>query len=346
VRLLRRTIGKRIRRLPCVPRLGGLAGAFLLLAGCAPAAKFESVGQRGARIVAGRSATLAEMYSTVAITDESGIPECSGTLVAPQVVVTAAHCVSAETIPGDIQLDLPASAFGVVEGARDVSRASPVQIHRLRSITRHPGFAPAELHVDGLSDANDIAVMVLETEAIVLRPTPILPMAEVDVLVRPRDGLLISGYGESNLDRSGSGLLSLAETPYVGRTERELVAGGDDEPDTCYGDSGGPAYVLSGGVRYLLGVASRGTTVDSACGTGSIFTLASAYEQWLRESGLNAPLRAEPSKRDAGCGLAVTPQVTDSNIVAQLAVLVVCGVLLRRRARPLSIDRQPEGTRT
>ncbi|MDZ4064230.1 MAG: trypsin-like serine protease, partial [Coriobacteriia bacterium] len=44
-------------------------------------------------VVGGIPASPSDYPSTVALTDPSGDPFCSGTLVAPTVVVTAAHCI-------------------------------------------------------------------------------------------------------------------------------------------------------------------------------------------------------------------------------------------------------------
>jgi secreted trypsin-like serine protease len=267
-------------------------GSGLLVAGCGSVATDECIGQHHAPIVSGRRATEAELYSTVAITDPSGATECSGTLIAPRLVVTAAHCVVIEAEPGAVPVELPASIFRVVEGARDVSEALPEQIHRVSSITRHPSFSPDAFALDGLSDANDIATMVLTTDASFLQPARMLTTDELSLVLRVEGSLTIAGYGHSDPDGDASGLLMLAETPYVAGSDTEFMAGRLGEPDTCSGDSGGPAYALAGGVRRLLGITSRGASRDSACGAGTVFTLVAAYAEWLLSQ--EAPLPRPP----------------------------------------------------
>ncbi len=63
--------------------------------------------------------------------------------------------------------------------------------------------------------------------------------------------------------------------------------GGDrgGRTDTCNGDSGGPVYYEAGGRRYLVGVTSRAVNdAQMACGDSGIYTLASAYEAWIRNA--------------------------------------------------------------
>jgi hypothetical protein len=62
----------------------------------------------------------------------------------------------------------------------------------------------------------------------------------------------------------------------------ELVAGGQ-EADTCYGDSGGPIFLeTSYGVPALLGITSRGASVEGPpCATGGIYVRLDAVIDWI-----------------------------------------------------------------
>jgi V8-like Glu-specific endopeptidase len=65
-------------------------------AGCGDAEAYEAIGSAEAGIVDGRPASSGETYSTVALIDIEYGPFCTGTLVTPNVVLTAAHCVQSE----------------------------------------------------------------------------------------------------------------------------------------------------------------------------------------------------------------------------------------------------------
>ncbi len=112
----------------------------------------------------------------------------------------------------------------------------------------------------------------------------------------------IAGYGTT--DRSGatvsSGDLYEAPVAYLSRTSREVKAGDPGGPDTCFGDSGGPLYIDTAAGRRLVGATSRGARADSACDTGTIFSLVPTYATEIEAAtGANLGIGTPPS-RDAG----------------------------------------------
>jgi secreted trypsin-like serine protease len=64
-----------------------------------------------------------------------------------------------------------------------------------------------------------------------------------------------------------------------GKTESEFFAGGRNLPDTCKGDSGGPAFIKDQDGRLLLaGITSRGAV---GCDQGGVYTLVPAFLPWI-----------------------------------------------------------------
>ena len=192
---------------------------------------------------------------------------CSGTLVAPNVVVTAAHCVvggcSQRIFVGD-----------------DVAFPGDGQVIAVREAIAHPGYRPP-------SPVSDLAVLVLAEEANV----PHRAIAGAQAL-RAAATVRLAGYGNTDaLSSGGYGRRRMVDVPIAGSDpkygadpETEFVAGAPLlDRDSCNGDSGGPAYVQAGDGWYLAGATSRATASSRRpCGDGGIYTLVSAHLEWVR----------------------------------------------------------------
>ena len=192
---------------------------------------------------------------------------CSGTLVAPNVVVTAAHCVaggcSQRVFVGD-----------------DVTFPGDGQVIEVREAIAHPGYRPP-------SPAGDLAVLILAEQANVPHRAIAGPQA-----LRAAATVRLAGYGNTDaLSSGGYGRRRMVDVPIAGTDpkygadpETEFVAGAPLlDRDSCNGDSGGPAYVQAGGGWYLAGATSRATASSRRpCGDGGIYTVVSAHLEWVR----------------------------------------------------------------
>jgi trypsin len=261
-----------------------------------------------APIVDGRVATEAERHATVALVYTSdGEVWCTGTLVAPRVVVTAAHCVVEQDLNTDaVTRRMEASEIVAIAGPVKARDATEAEVHAIERIALHPGFpngAPSD-DPTGAGRYDDIAVLVLETPVTELTPALIPTADAARASLVPETSLTITGYGTVDADGAGGGVLYIAESPFVRLVDLEIVAGGAGFPDTCPGDSGGPAYLLGGSVAALVGVTSRGSAnVDSTCGEGGLYTFAPAYRDWIVRSanGLYSPDVVVPPPPDEAC---------------------------------------------
>jgi secreted trypsin-like serine protease len=193
---------------------------------------------------------------------------CSGTLVAPTLVVTAAHCA-----PGCVSRVF----VGTDVGNPDNGRVINVQAAHVRT-----DYQPETHH-------NDLTVLVLEEPIIDVPPRGIASSADLADAKFVR----LAGFGKTNVQATeGSGQKRAVDVPIASpkpewgvREDIEFAAGAPLlDKDSCRGDSGGPAYVAKGSGYLLAGATSRVTQiVDNVrlCGDGGIYTRVHAFQEWI-----------------------------------------------------------------
>jgi len=272
----------------------GIAVAASLLWSTAAQAEY---GTRELPIIDGRLATSSDILATVAIVDpDDGESVCSGTLIAPRVVVTAAHCVVEEDDDtGEILAYFGAEDVLVVAGVLDVYDATESHVYSAVRVEAHPDYPnlyASFTHPSGAGRLDDIAIIVLDRPVAGLMTAVVPTVEQARLALVPGAMVTVSGYGLTDPEGDESGLLYIAETPFRHLAEAEFVLGGAGHPDTCQGDSGGPVYLRSGGVLALIGATSRGSEdVDDVCGGGGIYAFAPFYRDWFAQAsgGAYAP---------------------------------------------------------
>jgi hypothetical protein len=255
---------------------------------------------------------------------------CTGTLVAPDLVLTAAHCFDPEPA-GAVQIHFgdDLSSSGVVE-AEDWGR--------------HPDFC---LPADCGEDIHDFAWVRLPSPVDVEPILPITNQAEFDEVMQVGHELWFVGFGEDDDGTIGTKREVLSSLTSFNESGREFRAGGDGK-DTCYGDSGGPALVqLASGQWRLAGVISRG----GECGQGGIYGVPMPELCWLRDSsGVNLLpdgcdacdcVVLHGDAPDDGCGCELEgPREDDRGwwLALELAVLAGFALVSRGLGRPKNRD--------
>jgi hypothetical protein len=228
-------------------------------------------------IIGGEPSPTDAWPDAVAVFTSNGFV-CSGTLIAPDLVLTAGHCIVLTT--------------HVKVGSND-HLVDGEQIAVVREVE----------HPDSLATF-DVGLLQLETPASVA-PRGLLVDCLSDFLV---DGATTTAVGFGRTDAQGtvdSTQLRQVQLPVhdadcsdLSRGCRtlvspggELVAGGDGS-DSCTGDSGGPLYLrTSDGRAWLAGVVSRGAfPAQNVCGDGGIFVRTDAVLDWIEaEGGVTLP---------------------------------------------------------
>ncbi len=270
------------------------AGASSFLLGCGSEAGINpaELPQYQPSVLNGTIGEHSQFPSIAALTGMNGKDEiCSGTLLKPDLVLTAAHCLYPKSYYG----------YRIVYGASDlVEDYKPENVFEIEMMARHPCYFSSsysneakirENNNSGLSyseaglsenSADDLGLILLKEEIPnAVTAEMLFPESYSEVLETGKI-LTVAGYG---LDEEGqTGVLKYGLVPIIGRTEYEMHLG-LDEPEaqnSCFGDSGGPTYIDVNGKTYLTGVTSR-SPLDTApeCGHGFIVTLPGSYQNWI-----------------------------------------------------------------
>ncbi len=212
--------------------------------------------------------------------------ECTGTLIAPNVVLTASHCIGGIT--------------KVKLGTNDYTQGGET-INVSRQIG-HPNHWYSY----------DVGVLILERDA-TTEPRPIAQGCILDDYLYDGADVAIVGYGA--IDEWGwdyTSRLQEAFTTVVDHDCSDISSGcysaispggeigaGGSGVDACYGDSGGPLYLLTERGDYLVGVTSRAFSyVSVPCRDGGIYVRPDAVIDWIEaQTGVSIPMtscNAEP----------------------------------------------------
>jgi secreted trypsin-like serine protease len=209
---------------------------------------------------------------------------CGGSLIAVDLVITAAHCV--DTLEEVSEIEVVVGAFNLYEiKPEDKQKVSKIIIHK-------------DWNFD--TTKNDIAILRLSDRTRNIG-VPLINLQDQNNKVLQGDYLKVLGWGESAPDVFPSvlheGDVSVGASPFSSRCEKWQVkdydrltmmcASGFNSPtdivDTCFGDSGGPLFRSVGETIELVGITSWGADDCPKSGYPGLYTRISNYLSWIEK---------------------------------------------------------------
>jgi hypothetical protein len=267
-----------------------------------------------------------------------GCSTCTGTLIAPDVVLTAGHCLDPIFLDQDGDGQLSSDEIPGFTLAHDTVSSQP-QVTPGASTLVHPSFdlsAPSEF-----GQWFDIALLFL-AQPITSVPPILLPSVADGESLASGMQLELVGYGRTSNDTDETGVMFDAVTDLVTRGTHELQISTPGAPQNCHGDSGGPALKDFGGGRRVVGVVSRSANGTGECTGGGIDTRVDAYLTWIDASAPTVCIPGEcapdaaPPPPDGGAGAdgdggGCCSSSRDAATASALLAFVVGLMLVRRR---------------
>ncbi len=195
---------------------------------------------------------------------------CTGAVIAPRLVLTAAHCVQ------------PGATYKIVEYGAD----RQPQLQDVKNIATHPSFSMQAMTAHRATA--DVALLQLDAPA-KGRNAPVLGVPQVPIVVGSRFtiagiGVTVRGEGKSGGTVRVAGLVA---TGRPGTLQIRLVdpvgQGTRDGLGACTGDSGGPVFEDRQGGTVLVGVISWSTGPNGTAGCGGMtgVTPLTLYRDWI-----------------------------------------------------------------
>jgi subtilisin-like proprotein convertase family protein len=183
---------------------------------------------------------------------------CTGTLISPTHVLTAAHCLE---------------GVGNTQASFEVGG----QTYQSSNVTIHPDYNP-----NNFSRGDDIAIIELN------RPVNGIDPMQIN-RTTPQVGTMLTlvGFGEGGTSTGGFDPNDIGKQ--VGQTELEGVTAehitwkfdSHNESNTAPGDSGGPAFINVGGQQLIAGVTSGGSGDAHTLGDNSFDTRVDVHASWI-----------------------------------------------------------------
>jgi len=280
----------------------------LLFSSACMSGESDTVGSDGVEsasqpIIGGVAAAIGDFPTTVAISN-GGL--CTGTLIAPDIVLTAAHCITPSLLGAGSQEQVT-SQTQVIFDADSVFNGSGRAIQAAETIP-HPNFSVNALGND------DIGLIRLQTPVTDRTPTPINRFRD-----DAKAGLVVTqvGYGATQVGGQQAGRLFAIDAKATtscasfGTSDVNLLCFSQtDGQGKCQGDSGGPSFATINGIERVVGVTSFG---DQTCAQFGADTRVDAELDFLYTHAPQLQCQSDGICNDE-CGTGALPADDDCTI--------------------------------
>ena len=270
-----------------------VAIAALLFGATSASAQAKSDPAATPSVIGGHAAKIADYpwlaYIEAEIAPHSGlIFSCTGSVVAPRVVLTAGHCV--DDIDSEV-LYTP-STYRVATGVANHRNVPAANVSRVSQVLLFPGFRLPFIH-------GDAGLLILSKPV----AAPALPLATAadSALLAPGSPLEVVGWGLTTISEEDgpallqAGALKIQDTARCRRGHSDLHRHFSptqqlcalDTPGFkttgCFGDSGGPALGhRADGSAVEIGIVSAGGP-ECEFTEPNLFTRVDYVSQWVSE---------------------------------------------------------------
>jgi len=226
---------------------------------------------------------------------------CSSTLIAPDVVLLAAHCIDPDVLTSGFgtldNTDIRWTREADLTAFDGTSRSTPDwpdDAVKAADWVAHPDWDYRALRM-GLAENHDIALLFLDEPVLDVPYAYLAKEAEAEQI---EEGLLVDvvGWGqqvasESQWDAPAEGTYALKQMgeSYLNEVSavEMQVGGAEEDVRKCHGDSGGPTFLGittdTADSTRLIGVTSHAYDATDCNEVGGVDTRVDHYRAWIEE---------------------------------------------------------------